>query len=365
VKPGMKVGIVNDLAVACEALRRAVAQDQALEVAWIARDGIEAVECARRARPDVILMDLIMPRMNGVEATREIMRVAPCPILVVTATVTGNASLVYEALGAGALDAVNTPTFARGAEVEGAAELLRRIRLIAKVESLPMQAPSPLSPSPLSPSPLSPSPPVPASPAPALGAHRGSSHGVPIVAIGASTGGPRAVADVIRALPRPFPAALLVVQHVSQSFVQGYAEWLAAETGARVMLARAGHAPQAGEVLVAAEDKHLVVASDGRLAYRDEPVLHPAVQLHRPAVDELFASLASGGRQGVAVLLTGMGRDGAEGLLRLRRAGWHTIAQDQATSIVWGMPGAAAELGAACELLPVSAIAGAIARRIR
>ena len=351
MKPGMKVGIVNDLAVACEALRRAVAQDQALEVAWIARDGIEAVECARRARPDEILMDLIMPRMNGVEATREIMRVAPCPILVVTATVTGNASLVYEALGAGALDAVNTPTFARGAEVEGAAELLRRIRLIAKVESLPMQAPAPPAPAPV--------------PAAAPVAQRGATHGVPIVAIGASTGGPRAVADVIRALPRPFPAALLVVQHVSQSFVQGYAEWLAAETGARVMLARAGHAPQPGEVLVAAEDRHLVVGGDGRLAYRDEPALHPAIQLHRPAVDELFASLASGGRQGVAVLLTGMGRDGAEGLLRLRRAGWHTIAQDQATSIVWGMPGAAAELGAACEVLPVSAIAGAIARRIR
>jgi len=355
VKSGMKIGIVNDLAVACEALRRAVAQDQALEVAWIARDGVEAVECARRARPDVILMDLIMPRMDGVEATREIMRVAPCPILVVTATVTGNASLVYEALGAGALDAVNTPTFARGAEVDGAAELLRRIRLIARVESLPVHAPQ-AAPA-IAPAAQRTSR---ARVAPALGVHQGSAPGVPIVAIGASTGGPRAVADVIRALPRPFPAALLVVQHVSQLFVQGFAEWLAAETGARVVLARAGHAPQAGEVLVAAEDRHLVLASDGRLAYRDEPVLHPSVQLHRPAVDELFASLAAGRQRGVAVLLTGMGRDGAEGMLRLRRAGWHTIAQDQATSIVWGMPGAAVELGAACEVLPITAIAGAI-----
>lgn len=341
----MKVGIVNDLAVACEALRRAVAQDRALEVAWIARDGAEAVECARRQRVDVILMDLIMPRMNGVEATREIMRVAPCPILVVTATVTGNASLVYEALGAGALDAVNTPTFARGAEIEGAAELLRRIRLIARVEAVTVTEVAVRAP-------------VAAPRAPLAAA-------TPILAIGASTGGPRAVADVIRALPKPFAGAVLIVQHVSHVFVKGYAEWLVVETGARVTLARAGHAPQPGDVLVAAEDRHMVLDAEGRIAYREHAALQPDPQLHRPAVDELFVSLAGSGRTGVAVLLTGMGRDGAAGLLRLRQAGWHTIAQDEATSVVWGMPRAAVDGGAACEVLPITAIAGAIARRIR
>ena len=130
----MKIAIVNDLAVACEALRRAVAEDPALEVIWIARDGMQALELAQRARPDLILMDLIMPRMNGAEATREIMRVAPCPILVVTATVTGNAGLVYEALGAGALDAVNTPSFTQGATLRGGEELLRRIHLVARTQ---------------------------------------------------------------------------------------------------------------------------------------------------------------------------------------------------------------------------------------
>ena len=124
----MRVGIVNDLAVACEALRRVVARDPAMSVAWTARDGAEAVERARRDRPDLVLMDLIMPRMDGVEATRLIMRESPCPILVVTATVTGNAALVYEALGAGALDAVNTPTFGPGAAVAGGEELLERMR---------------------------------------------------------------------------------------------------------------------------------------------------------------------------------------------------------------------------------------------
>jgi chemotaxis response regulator CheB len=128
----MRVAIVNDLAVACEALRRALATDPSLTVAWVARDGAEAVECAKRDRPDLVLMDLVMPKLDGVAATREIMRAAPCPILVVTATVSGNAALVYEALGAGALDAVNTPTLGGAGGVAGAEELVRRIRRVAR-----------------------------------------------------------------------------------------------------------------------------------------------------------------------------------------------------------------------------------------
>lgn len=341
----MKVGIVNDLAVACEALRRAVMLDPELEIAWVARDGVEAVECARRQRPDVILMDLIMPRMNGVEATREIMRESPCPILVVTATVTGNAALVYEALGAGALDAVNTPTFARGAEVDGARELLRHVRLIARVEGA-VDAASIAE--------------------PAVGSTRARPvHVPPIVAIGASTGGPRAVADVIRALPRPFPGAVLLVQHVSLAFVKGYAEWLRSETGWPVSLAKAGGALTPGEVLVAGEDQHMLLGDDGCVAYRSDAALDPARQVHRPSVDELFVSLSERVPRGVAVLLTGMGRDGAAGMLRLRKAGWHTIVQDKDTSVVWGMPGAAAQIGAACEVLPIDRIAAAIARNLR
>lgn len=371
----VRVAIVNDLAVACEALRRAVARDPALTVAWTAHDGIEAVEAARRQRPDVILMDLIMPRMNGVEATREIMRAAPCPILVVTATVSGNAGLVYEALGAGALDAVNTPTFAAGATLVGGEELVRRIHLVASAQrsaaqhatastgSAPVVAPASAPTSARFPAQFPTQ--FPAQFPPQFSAQATAPAGVEpaapaIVAIGASTGGPRAVADVLRALPRGLPAAVLVVQHVSQPFMQGYADWLGAETGRRVTLARAGHAPAAGETLVAGEERHLAIGADGRLAYRDEPRAHP----HRPSVDELFASLAQHARPGVGVILTGMGRDGAEGLLRLRRAGWHTIAQDERTSVVWGMPGEAHRLGAAVETLPVGRIADAVANAL-
>jgi len=373
----MKIAIVNDLAVACEALRRAVAEDPALEVIWIARDGLQALELAQRARPDLILMDLIMPRMNGAEATREIMRVAPCPILVVTATVTGNAGLVYEALGAGALDAVNTPSFTQGATLRGGEELLRRIHLVARTqhaaaaESVAIgrrTIPSPPSPPPIarpslvkSAAPQSPS-------SRAAGSDGSLAPSVPsprtmcaIVAIGASTGGPRAVADVLRALPVDMTAATLIVQHVSTAFVRGFADWLGAETGRRVDLARAGQVVAAGDVLVAGEERHMVLGANGTIEYRDEP----RALLHCPAIDELFASLAHYGRPGVAVLLTGMGRDGAQGMMQLRSAGWHTIAQDEKSSVVWGMPGAAHKLGAAVETLALDRIAPAILAQTR
>jgi two-component system, chemotaxis family, response regulator WspF len=344
----MRVAIVNDLAVACEALRRVLATEPSLSVAWIARDGAEAVECARRDRPDLVLMDLIMPRMDGVAATREIMRVAPCPILVVTATVSGNAALVYEALGAGALDAVNTPTIAAKGAIDGAAELVRRIRLIARVQGAPAPQPPAAA---ATRSAVASARPAATAPFPARAG------AVPrIVAIGASTGGPRAIAAVLATLPRPMPFAVAIVQHVSSEFVAGFAEWLAAESRRSVRLARAGDRLAADDIVVAGEDRHLVITPDGAIAYSDEP----RESLHRPAVDEFFSSLARHAAPGVAVLLTGMGRDGAEGLARLRAAGWHTIAQDEASSVVWGMPGTAHRMGAAVETLPLEGIGAAV-----
>lgn len=374
----MKIAIVNDLAVACEALRRAVAEDPALEVIWIARDGLQALELAQRARPDLILMDLIMPRMNGAEATREIMRVAPCPILVVTATVTGNAGLVYEALGAGALDAVNTPSFTQGATLRGGEELLRRIHLVARTQHA-AAAESVAIGRPTMPSPPPPSPPIarpslvksaaPQSPSSRAASSAGSlAPSDPsartmcaIVAIGASTGGPRAVADVLRALPVDMTAATLIVQHVSTAFVRGFADWLGAETGRRVDLARAGQVVAAGDVLVAGEERHMVLGANGTIEYRDEP----RALLHCPAIDEALRIARALCASGVAVLLTGMGRDGAQGMMQLRSAGWHTIAQDEKSSVVWGMPGAAHKLGAAVETLALDRIAPAILAHTR
>ncbi|MFM7052758.1 MAG: chemotaxis-specific protein-glutamate methyltransferase CheB [Planctomycetota bacterium] len=379
----LRVAIVNDLAVACEALRRAIVAESDMEIAWTARDGAEAVAMARRDRPDAVLMDLIMPVMDGVESTRRIMREAPCPILVVTATVSGNASLVYEALGAGALDAVDTPRFGASGALDGAAALVHRLRRIARISGVgasnawTSSAGTSNVGTPIAGTPIigtstagvstigvaAPGIPAPrASPTTAEPAPRAPSPSAPpaIVAIGASTGGPAAVAEVLSALAKPLRPCVLVVQHVSPQFTAGYADWLRVRTGHAVRLARAGDLPTAGEVLVAGEDRHLVLTPAGTLAYREEP----ADLAHRPSVDELFLSLARHARAGVAVLLTGMGRDGADGMLALRRAGWHTVAQDEATSVVWGMPGAAVKLAAATEVLPLASIGSAVGARI-
>lgn len=335
----MRIAIVNDMRLAIEALRRVVASVPDASVAWIAEDGRQALEKCRADRPDVVLMDLIMPVMDGVESTRRIMAECPCPIVVVTATVDGNASKVYDALGHGALDAVNTPTLGPAGDVGGAEALVRKIEMVRRMRRI---APAPIAAAASAP-PCE--PPV-------------RREGERLVAIGASTGGPQALAKVLSALPRDFPLPIVVVQHVDAEFVPGLVRWLGDQVGRTVRLAEPGPL-RPGEVLVAGHNRHLVVDAAGRLAYRDEP----SELAHRPSVDVLFQSLAErGAAGGVAALLTGMGRDGAAGLLALRQAGWCTIAQDRGSSVVWGMPGAAVQLGAACEVLPLEEIAARIAR---
>lgn len=333
----MRIAIVNDLRIALAALKAVVASRPDLALAWTAENGREAVERAKADRPDLILMDMVMPEMDGVEATRRIMREAPCPILVVTATIEGNAGRVYDALGSGALDAVVTPTLGADGSLAGARELLRKIDHVRLLHGAKPVAPTAAPPQPKP-----------------VGTRR-------ILAIGASTGGPQAVATLLEALPKPFPHPILLVQHVGDEFVRGLAEWLESRTGIATRLVLEPTALTPGTLHLAGRPGHLVVEGDSRgglrAAVRDEPREH----LHRPAVDELFRSLADGSVLGVAALLTGMGRDGAEGLLALRRRGWWTIAQDRETSVVWGMPGEAARIGAACETLPIGAIGRAIA----
>jgi chemotaxis response regulator CheB len=183
-----------------------------------------------------------------------------------------------------------------------------------------------------------------------------------VVAIGASTGGPQALLTILSALPKPFPGAVLLVQHVDSEFSQGLASWLEEGAGMPVRLAHRGDRPEPGCALLASSQDHLVLSSSGALLYRPEPRELP----HRPSVDVLFTSLAEQHRQpGVAVLLTGMGRDGAEGMRRLRGAGWYTIAQDQASCVVYGMPKAAVQLGGACKSLPLAEIAHAISEQAK
>ena len=331
----MRIGIVNDVRAACEALRRVVDSLPDHEVAWTAGDGVEAVALAKRDRPDLILMDLVMPHLDGVQATRQIMSAAPCAILVVTATVSGNISLVYEAMGHGALDAVDTPILGTAGEVSGAGALVEKIGTIAKIVGATIE--------------------------PRRAAKTAPAAPPRLLVVGASTGGPKALSDLLVPLPRDWNVATLIVQHVDVAFSQGLAKWLGERTGRAVRVAAHGHQPQAGEVLLAGTNDHLVMSKTRILEYRDEP----RDVFFRPSVDVFFESVAEHWPQpGVALLLTGMGKDGARGLLKLRSRGWHTIAQDEATSVVWSMPKAGIDAGAACEVLPVDQMARVVAARL-
>jgi two-component system response regulator WspF len=341
----MRVAIVNDLALAREVLRRLVLSVPGYAVAWTAEDGEEAVRKAAQDRPDIILMDLVMPVLDGVEATRRIMAHSPCPILLVTSSVTSNFNMVYRAMGHGGLDAVNTPTLGPDGTVRGGEGALARIAKLARAQ----QAPAWTAPGRLSP------PPVSSAGAPARQLP-------PVLALGASTGGPEALARIVKALPACFAAAVVIIQHIGADFAPSLARWLEGQSALPVRVAREGDELAPGAVLLAGTEDHLVLRPDRCLAYTPDPVDHP----YRPSVDVFFHSLASAWpRPGVAVLLTGMGSDGAQGLLQLRQLGWHTLTQDQASCVVYGMPKAAADLRAACEVLPLAQVPEAILDQFR
>jgi two-component system response regulator WspF len=328
----VKIGIVNDLPIALEALRRALALRPDHAVIWSARDGAQAVALCAKETPDLVLMDLIMPGTDGVEATRQIMAATPCAILVVTASVGANTARVFDAMGHGAIDAVDTPVLGHGELQESASAFLHKIDTVAKLVATPRYIPS----------------------ADTFSDTWIISRRERLVAIGASAGGPAALTAVLSGLPKGFPAAVVIIQHVDARFALGLADWLSRNCALPVRVAKEGDHPTAGTVLLAGTNDHLRFISSGRIGYTSEP----REQAYRPSVDVFFASVGvhwTG--EVVGVLLTGMGRDGAQGLKTLRDKGHYTIAQDQATSTVYGMPKAAASLGAAVDILPLERIA--------
>ena len=335
----MRIAIVNDVRMAVEALRRVVSTVPEYQIAWVAEDGEEAVRRCAANIPDLILMDLMMPRMGGAEATRVIMRDSPCAILVVTSSVSRHSSKVFEAMGWGALDAVRTPVLADGPAP--GSELLAKIAMIGKLLGKSRRRAPRL---------------------PALGTAAGKVQpGFPLVVIGASTGGPTALARVLTGLPSTFPAAVAIVQHVDEVFAPGLAEWLARESSREVRVIKPNDSPIAPSIYLASTNDHLLLTPELKFSYESEPLEY----YYRPSVDVFFQAVARYWRgTAVGVLLTGMGEDGAKGLLAMRRAGFHTIAQDRSTCIAYGMPKAAAKLDAAVEILPLEQIPEAISRAI-
>jgi len=336
----MRIAIVNDLLLATEALRRLLVSDGRHTVAWIAHDGEQAVARCAEDRPDLILMDLQMPRLDGIEATRRIMAQSPCAILVVTAT-PEDCEGVFRAMGAGALDVTATPALAGGAD--GGA-LLRKIGRIEPLVRLPERIAQPARPS---------APPLPGTP------HEASSA---LVAIGASTGGPAALVSLFEGWAPTTAASVVLVQHIDRRFAPSFIGWLGTQIAWPVTAAMPGALPQPGQLSVALGDDHLRLDAQGRFAYTAEPLDYP----YRPSVDVFFTSLAGHpalGRQALGILLTGMGRDGADGLQALRQSGCPTLAQDEASCAVYGMPAAAVRMGAVERVLSPAQIGAWLQRR--
>lgn len=318
--------------MALETLRRLVTNDDRHEVVWTAENGRVAVEKCAAKVPDLVLMDLIMPVMGGVESTRRIMELSPCPILIVTASVSGNSAKVFEAMGAGALDVVATPVFA--AKNASGHELLQKIERIGVLIGLKERRLDGAT----------------AKPKQVKVQHQ---DGQCLVVIGCSTGGPQALLEIMGVLPRNFPGSVVVVQHMDEQFTPGLADWLNRQLELEVRIMREGDRPQPGVVLIPSTNHHMIMHPNKSLGYSEEPKSN----FYHPSADVFFKSVARSWRGGcIAMLLTGMGRDGAEGMLSLYKQGHLTIAQDQKSSIVFGMPKAAIELGAAREILPLNAI---------
>jgi two-component system, chemotaxis family, protein-glutamate methylesterase/glutaminase len=343
----IRVLIIEDSLTVRARLREVLSSDPLLEVVGEAVDGKEGVELCRSLRPDVITIDMHLPVMSGLSATEYIMAHFPTPILIVSSSMNrGNLFKTYDALAAGAVDVLEKPT---GHEPPGkwegdllaAVKLISRIKVIthprARLGSIGIQS-----------TPIEPGRDLPwrASPGP-----------VDLVAIGASTGGPGALLTILQAIPR-LPVPLLIVLHIEEPFGTAFAEWLDDQCPHPTRCARGGErlADLAGQVLLAPPGRHLIVKG-GVLRLNNEPERHSC----RPSVDVLFESIAEERASStLACLLTGMGRDGATGLLQIRSGGGATIAQDEASSIVYGMPREAALLGAAEKILSIEQIGPAI-----
>lgn len=322
-----RVLVADDSDLFREVLSRVITADPAFEVVAAAADGNEAARMARALKPDVITMDINMPDADGFSGIARIMAETPTPILVLTAT--PEETVGFRALSLGALDILEKPRADvdlddYGATLRSRLRLLAGVRVIRHLRGLRTQS-SPRA------RPIARS---------------------DVVVVGASLGGPRALAALLRALPAGFAAPMLVVQHIADGFSEGLASWLDQESGLSVRTARGGEALQPGLVLLAPTGRHLVV-DQGHARLSDAP----AVDSFKPSVTPLFLSAAEAyGPRACGVILTGMGRDGADGLKAVKQAGGSTIAQDEASSAVFGMPRAAIETGAVDRVLPLEEI---------
>jgi two-component system chemotaxis response regulator CheB len=397
----LRILIVDDSALVRSALRTLLESDPEIEVVGEAANGREALQRAREARPNVITMDVRMPVMDGLETTEQLMAYTPTPILAITTLYSrDDIDISFKMLGAGALEVMEKPDLSSpGAFEHARIELIRRVKLLARVRVVthlrgrrrttlsprgahrppdqvvsahdapagrspsapPATEKKPRAPTPAETPPSTP-PPQPqrkkkaadTTTAPRM---RGKAH-FPLVVIGASTGGPRIVQQILKGLTSPFDAAVVVVQHIAEGFSQGMVEWLANSSTLPVKIACEGERLTPGTVLIAPDSYHLYIQEKGIIHLDDQPMVQrPSVDIAMRTATEVFGANTTG------VLLTGMGRDGAEGMQYIHEAGGYTIAQDEASCSIYGMPRAAVELDVVDVVLSPDSIILALQRR--
>jgi two-component system chemotaxis response regulator CheB len=334
----IRVLVVEDSPTVREFLLQILRSDPAIEVVGTAETGEEALEAVARTQPDIITMDVHMPKMNGFDATRRIMETHPTPIVIVSGTTDfTDTSKAFRAIESGALAVLQKPSGAGHSDHEQAvSELIRTVKVMSEVKVVrrwPRSRPTEVAPE----------------TALCKEIRLPTAQSQPkIVAIGASTGGPPVLQTILAGLPQNFPVPVLIVQHIAAGFTQGFVEWLAQSSSLPVHIPAHGQSVLPGQAYVAPDGLHMAIDADGRVQLRSD---EPENGL-RPSVACLFRSVAKAyGQSAVGVLLTGMGKDGAWELKLMKEQGAVTIAQDQDTSVVHGMPGEAIRLGGATYVL--------------
>ncbi|SEK85829.1 protein-glutamate methylesterase/protein-glutamine glutaminase [Nitrosovibrio tenuis] len=350
----IKVLVVDDSPVVREFLVHIFNSDPDIRVVGIACDGEEALRAVRRQRPDVITMDIHMPKLNGLDATRAIMETEPTPIVIVSGTEDpSEVATTFNAMDAGALAVLRRPAGIGHPDHEAMAQdmvqtvkLMSEVRVIRRWPGMRTAAPAPRPEIPRAETSLS------------ENARLARESAKPrIVAIGASTGGPPALETILASLPKDFPVPILIVQHMSPGFIRGFARWLANSSRLPVRVAAHGESLLPGHVYVAPDEYQMKVEREGKIALTKNDPEHGL----RPSISYLFRAVAEVyGADAVAGLLTGMGRDGAKDLKLLKERGAITFAQDKDSSVVHGMPGEAIKLDAAMLILPLEKIAAAL-----
>jgi len=343
----LRILVAEDSPTARRLLVEIIRADPGLTVVGEARDGVEAVELAQRLRPSLVTMDIQMPRMDGLEATRRIMTEVPTPVVVVSTLVERDIQTSMAALRAGALAVLQKPLGPESPDFDAESRRLRdTLKAMAEVKVVrrwPDRAAAPVPPPAVAAPPMPPTPPG-------------------VVALAASTGGPAALFRLLSELPANFPAPLLVVQHIAIGFSQGLAQWLGTAGPLPVKVAEDGEPLLPGHVYLAPDDRHLGVRSEGVA----EVSRAAPVNGFRPSATWMFRSVARAhGPASLAVILTGMGQDGLEGVRELHGAGGRILAQDEQTSVVYGMPGVVVGANLAHEVVALPDLAARLTAAFR